>query len=191
VENTANTAPWLTRSRIFDIQLYCILTGVMIGSRRLSASCVVALPSKAIFLFVERLVQTKRRAKDLSCWRSPMAMSRSPVVSASTFCVVPLMINGHLVADQFKASWRHAGKVCPPVKAVYKIIGSQSSLAKYDAYRSVDSTHQHFSPLTQSYRTNVEARGNFMASGRSAGNENRRWHGTRRKYCFSLFLVLG
>ncbi|KAF7969835.1 hypothetical protein HWV62_25896 [Athelia sp. TMB] len=27
----------------------------------------------------------------------------------------------------------------------------------------------------------VEARGNFVASGRSAGNENRRWHGTRRE----------
>ncbi|KIM80422.1 hypothetical protein PILCRDRAFT_73161 [Piloderma croceum F 1598] len=68
------------------------------------------------------------------------------------------------VADQFRASWRHAGKVCPPVKAVYKIIGSQSSLAKYDAYRAA-----------------VEARGNFVSSGRSAGNENRRWHGTRRE----------
>lgn len=39
------------------------------------------------------------------------------------------------VAEQFKASWRHGGKVCPPVKGVFKIIGSQSSLAKYDAYR--------------------------------------------------------
>jgi len=68
------------------------------------------------------------------------------------------------VEDQFIASWRHAGKVCPPVKAVYKIIGSQSSLAKYDAYRAA-----------------VEARGNFVSAGRSAGNEHRRWHGTRRE----------
>jgi len=27
----------------------------------------------------------------------------------------------------------------------------------------------------------VEARGQFVAAGRSAGNENRRWHGTRRE----------
>jgi hypothetical protein len=27
----------------------------------------------------------------------------------------------------------------------------------------------------------VEARGHFVAAGRSAGNENRRWHGTRRE----------
>ena len=27
----------------------------------------------------------------------------------------------------------------------------------------------------------VEARGNFVSKGKSAGNENRRWHGTRRR----------
>lgn len=33
------------------------------------------------------------------------------------------------------------------------------------------------------YRDSVEARGNFAAKGKSRGNENRRWHGTKRKCC--------
>ncbi|KAF9463918.1 hypothetical protein BDZ94DRAFT_1217414 [Collybia nuda] len=68
------------------------------------------------------------------------------------------------VADQFKASWRHTGTTCPPVRRVYKIQARQASLASYNAYRA-----------------SVEARGQFVAAGRSIGNENRRWHGTRRE----------
>ncbi|KAJ8693295.1 hypothetical protein PTI98_010529 [Pleurotus ostreatus] len=68
------------------------------------------------------------------------------------------------VAEQFKTSWRHAGTSCPPVKHVYKIMSTPASLANYNAYRA-----------------GVETRGQFVASGRSAGNENRRWHGTRRE----------
>ncbi|KAJ7846147.1 hypothetical protein B0H13DRAFT_2255474 [Mycena leptocephala] len=68
------------------------------------------------------------------------------------------------VTDQFKASWRHTGKVCPPVRRVYKIVSTQAALAGYKAYQ-----------------TTVENTGHFVASGRSAGNENRRWHGTRRE----------
>ncbi|KAJ6545000.1 hypothetical protein DFH09DRAFT_658310 [Mycena vulgaris] len=68
------------------------------------------------------------------------------------------------VADQFKASWRHTGTTCPPVRRVYKIVATQASLANYKAYQA-----------------KVESSGNFVASGRSAGNENRRWHGTRRE----------
>ncbi|KAH7925824.1 hypothetical protein BV22DRAFT_1010421 [Leucogyrophana mollusca] len=71
--------------------------------------------------------------------------------------------NPDLVADQFKASWRHQ-TACPTVRRVYKVIALPSSVAKYEAYRSA-----------------VEARGNFVSSGRSAGNENRRWHGTTRE----------
>ncbi|KAF8343527.1 hypothetical protein F5887DRAFT_1075647 [Amanita rubescens] len=67
------------------------------------------------------------------------------------------------VADQFKSSWRH-GSTCPPVKHVYKIMGSQTSLTAYNTYRNA-----------------VEVRGQFVATGRSAGNENRRWHGTTRE----------
>ncbi|TFK36685.1 hypothetical protein BDQ12DRAFT_754834 [Crucibulum laeve] len=71
------------------------------------------------------------------------------------------------VADQFKASWRHVGTVCPPVRRVYKIMAPQASLASYNAYKAA-----------------VESRGQFVAAGRSAGNENRRWHGTRRECNF-------
>ncbi|KAH7884349.1 ADP-ribosylation [Phlebopus sp. FC_14] len=67
------------------------------------------------------------------------------------------------VADQFKVSWRHQTP-CPTVRRVYKVIGHPSSIAKYDAYRA-----------------SVEAQGKFVAAGRSAGNENRRWHGTTRE----------
>lgn len=67
------------------------------------------------------------------------------------------------VADQFKSSWRHATP-CPPVKHVYKIMGAKASIAAYNAYRDA-----------------VEARGQFVAAGRSPGNENRRWHGTTRE----------
>ncbi|KAJ7614082.1 hypothetical protein FB45DRAFT_981735 [Roridomyces roridus] len=57
------------------------------------------------------------------------------------------------VEDQFKASWRHTGKPCPPVKRVYKIMATAASLTTYKAYQYV----------------------------RSPGNENRRWHGTKRE----------
>ncbi|KIJ66837.1 hypothetical protein HYDPIDRAFT_166294 [Hydnomerulius pinastri MD-312] len=67
------------------------------------------------------------------------------------------------VSDQFKASWRHQTS-CPTVRRVYKVMGHPSSIAKYEAYRA-----------------SVEARGKFVAAGRSAGNENRRWHGTTRE----------
>lgn len=67
------------------------------------------------------------------------------------------------VADQFKTSWRHQTP-CPTVRKVHKVIGSPASIAKYEAYRAA-----------------VEGRGNFVAAGRSAGNENRRWHGTTRE----------
>ncbi|KXN81923.1 hypothetical protein AN958_03408, partial [Leucoagaricus sp. SymC.cos] len=67
------------------------------------------------------------------------------------------------VADQFKASWRHSTH-CPPVRRVYKIYSPAPSLAAYEAYK-----------------INVESRGQFVSQGRSAGNENRRWHGTRRE----------
>ncbi|KAJ2932510.1 hypothetical protein H1R20_g4584, partial [Candolleomyces eurysporus] len=72
------------------------------------------------------------------------------------------------VADQFKASWRH-GSTCPAVRRIYKIMMPPGKLANYEAYKAA-----------------VEAKGQFVAQGRSAGNENRRWHGTRRL----MFIVL-
>ncbi|TDL25748.1 ADP-ribosylation [Rickenella mellea] len=71
------------------------------------------------------------------------------------------------VSEQFKASWRHVNKTCPKVRRVYKIVGTQASVDKYEAYLN-----------------SVEARGQFRSQGRSPGNENRRWHGTRRNCNF-------
>jgi len=68
------------------------------------------------------------------------------------------------VANQFKASWKHTGKTLPTVKKVYKVLVTQASMDKYEAYR-----------------TSVEAQGQFVAINKTAGNENRRWHGTRRE----------
>lgn len=67
------------------------------------------------------------------------------------------------VETQFIQSWRH-NTVCPEVKAVYKIIGTDANSNQY-----------------QRYLDWVESRGNFVAMGKSPGNEKRRWHGVRRK----------
>ena len=40
-----------------------------------------------------------------------------------------------LVAEQFKASWRHAGSTCPSVRRVYKIVMQPGKVAAYEAYR--------------------------------------------------------
>ncbi|KAF9002457.1 hypothetical protein BDQ17DRAFT_1243298 [Cyathus striatus] len=66
--------------------------------------------------------------------------------------------------DQFESSWKHSGSICPTVRHVYKIMSPRSCLAAYDAYRA-----------------SVESRGQFISAGRSAGNQNRRWHGTTRE----------
>lgn len=91
-------------------------------------------PGKEIDIFVERLVPTKLERKDPLFWKFRKVMSHLQVVKSFTY-IYWHVIDVRLVADQFKASWRHSGKVCPSVKGVYKIIGSQTSLSKYDAYR--------------------------------------------------------
>ncbi|KAF9790514.1 hypothetical protein BJ322DRAFT_395234 [Thelephora terrestris] len=65
------------------------------------------------------------------------------------------------VESQFQKTWK--GTACPEVKAIYKIIVAEASLKQY-----------------KQYLDGVEARGNFVAMGKSRGNENRRWHGTTR-----------
>jgi len=83
--------------------------------------------------------------------------------------VILEVLDGHdaynSAVNQFNASWRRAGKNCPPVRHVYIVVSTQASLKKYEAHRD-----------------KVEALRNFQARGQSAGNEKRRWHGTRR-YC--------
>ncbi|KAF9790510.1 hypothetical protein BJ322DRAFT_1104161 [Thelephora terrestris] len=67
------------------------------------------------------------------------------------------------VQKQFTQTWRHK-TTCPEVKAVYKIVVSEASMTQY-----------------QQYLDSVEVAGNYVAMGKSRGNENRRWHGTKRK----------
>lgn len=90
--------------------------------------------------------------------------------------------NGHLVADQFKASWRHVGSTCPTVRRIYKIMMPPGKLASYEAYKYVTPWFSARIWVLRycDNRTAVEGKGQFVAQGRSAGNENRRWHGTRR-----------
>lgn len=67
------------------------------------------------------------------------------------------------VKTQFIQSWKH-NTVCPDVRVIYKVICTEGSSAQYDQYLDM-----------------VEAKGNFMASGKSRGNEKRRWYGAGRK----------
>ncbi|KAJ7614089.1 hypothetical protein FB45DRAFT_802621 [Roridomyces roridus] len=67
------------------------------------------------------------------------------------------------VQKQLTTSWRHPHKPCPPVRKVYKIILTRTS---FNAYKS--------------YQSRVEMAGQFVSLRRAPGNENRRWHGTKR-----------
>lgn len=67
------------------------------------------------------------------------------------------------IKTQFKQTWKHK-TTCPDIKVIYKIIVPETSMDQY-----------------LQYLDGVEARGNFAAKGKSPGNENRRWHGTKRK----------
>jgi len=66
------------------------------------------------------------------------------------------------VSDQFKASWRSG--TCPPVRKVYNVITTTAAFKGYEAYRNA-----------------IEAKGRFQSKGRPEGNQNRRWHGTKRE----------
>ena len=87
------------------------------------------------------------------------------------------------VARQFQRSWRHP-TICPEVQVVYKIINTEESLLKFERYLCGRlSLISDIAPFTESLcsRDSMEAGGNFVDIGRLPGNENRRWHGTRRE----------
>lgn len=87
------------------------------------------------------------------------------------------------VESQFNQSWRH-NTSHPEVRAVYKIVSTETSLQKYQnyLYECIPARfHSPFNHLFFSRRESVERRGNFSAMNKARGNENRRWHGTRRK----------
>lgn len=67
------------------------------------------------------------------------------------------------IVHQFDTSWRHTNKTKPTVVFVYKIVQSKQLMDAYLAYQN-----------------KVESEGNFKSQGKSAGNECRRWHGTKR-----------
>ncbi|EIM82323.1 uncharacterized protein STEHIDRAFT_160871 [Stereum hirsutum FP-91666 SS1] len=69
------------------------------------------------------------------------------------------------VANQFEDSWRHASQ-CPTIEKIYQIMGTSSSV---DAYHK--------------YRKSLEDNGHFRSKNLEEGNEQRRWHGTKRA-CF-------
>ena len=105
-----------------------------------------------------------------------------------TFTISPVFrpscLRFGVVAEQFKNSWRHA-TTCPQVRAVYKVVSTPQNVDKYNLYRYIISTFLGpkcstiFTP--PHFRNSVEARGQFTRKNRPPGNENRRWHGTRRK----------
>ncbi|KIO18857.1 hypothetical protein M407DRAFT_61026, partial [Tulasnella calospora MUT 4182] len=63
----------------------------------------------------------------------------------------------------FDVSWRHPNKTKPTVVFLYKIVQSKQLMDSYLAYQN-----------------KVESEGKFKAQGKNAGNECRRWHGTKR-----------
>ncbi|KAG8903397.1 hypothetical protein FRB99_003354 [Tulasnella sp. 403] len=66
------------------------------------------------------------------------------------------------ITKQFAATWTSANP--PTIAKIYKVLNSKTT---EDAF--------------QAYRKTVEAKGNYTAQGKPAGNENRRWHGTVRE----------
>ncbi|KAF9790497.1 hypothetical protein BJ322DRAFT_393641 [Thelephora terrestris] len=103
---------------------------------------------------------------------------KAPVIDPISFCqscsdevfyMAPLIVEVPTdherytsVASQFKKKWQHNNN-CPEVRAIYKIVSTIESLENFEQYLNL-----------------VEAKGNFMAQGKTRGNENRRWHGTTR-----------
>ncbi|KAL1666938.1 hypothetical protein GGF50DRAFT_125280 [Schizophyllum commune] len=67
------------------------------------------------------------------------------------------------VARQFQDSWRHRTSI-PAVRQIYFIQPPREIVNQY-----------------KQYREEVESRGHFTAQGLTKGNENRRWHGTKRQ----------
>ncbi|KAI0036653.1 hypothetical protein K488DRAFT_75869 [Vararia minispora EC-137] len=67
------------------------------------------------------------------------------------------------ISKQFRTSWRHKRAV-PTVRAVYEVTSTSSAIAAYKVYRQ-----------------SLETRESFRSRGLAEGNEQRRWHGTKRR----------
>ncbi|KAG8797253.1 hypothetical protein FRC17_007803, partial [Serendipita sp. 399] len=68
------------------------------------------------------------------------------------------------ISNQFQTKWLHTNIPFKPAKHIYYILISAASEADYITYRN-----------------KVEQEGNFVQRGMTAGNENRRFHGTTRQ----------
>ncbi|KAF5390904.1 hypothetical protein D9757_004029 [Collybiopsis confluens] len=153
--------PTSTRMELVEIIARCRTKRRLFSELGLSPSEDLKNPSLGETLCLMCL-QSPKQANSHFCGKvcADNAEMKGPMLLA-----VPV---GHVtftgVSEQFKASWRHVGTKCPTVKRIYKIVSPQASLAAYNAYKAA-----------------VEAKGQFAAAGRSAGNENRRWHGTKRE----------
>jgi len=66
------------------------------------------------------------------------------------------------IQKQFTATWQNG--TAPTVQHIFKVVNSTQTENAFQAYRQT-----------------VEAACNFVAQKKSAGNENRRWHGTVRQ----------
>ncbi|KAG9010485.1 hypothetical protein FRB90_007798 [Tulasnella sp. 427] len=68
------------------------------------------------------------------------------------------------IVNQFTKSWSPLKGAVPAVHKIFKCMNTKAAEDRF-----------------QQYRQNVEADGAFVAQGKTAGNENRRWHGTIRR----------
>ncbi|KAG8816814.1 hypothetical protein FRC18_000807 [Serendipita sp. 400] len=68
------------------------------------------------------------------------------------------------IAHQFTQKWLHTNVAFRPPKHIYIVLQSATQKASYARYKA-----------------KVEREGNFVASGRTEGNENRRFHGSTRQ----------
>ncbi|KAG8972365.1 hypothetical protein FRC05_010076 [Tulasnella sp. 425] len=66
------------------------------------------------------------------------------------------------IVKQFNATWQGGNQ--PTVHRIIKVVNSKAVEDRYQAYRQ-----------------KVEQAGNWVGQGKTAGNENRRWHGTIRE----------
>ncbi|KAG9028336.1 hypothetical protein FS837_003912 [Tulasnella sp. UAMH 9824] len=69
------------------------------------------------------------------------------------------------IVKQFNDTWQGSNK--PTVHRICKVVNSKAVEDRFQAYRRVGQK--------------VEQAGNWVAQGKTAGNENRRWHGTVRE----------
>ncbi|KAG9005570.1 hypothetical protein FRB94_001429 [Tulasnella sp. JGI-2019a] len=95
-------------------------------------------------------------------------LSLAEITAGDAPMILPIPLNDprfNEIVNRFKISWRHPRKPIPTVRLLYKIVQTEKLMEDYNDYRQ-----------------KVESEGNFTSrrAAMPAGNECRRWHGTRR-----------